>query len=201
MSEQGYGQGQPDDAGRAAYGPPGQPQYGPGPGQGASYPSQGGTGYQGPSQGGTGYPGQSGAGYPDQGGADYQRQGTAGYQGQTTSYPAQGGYSRTSSSQLSDSKGFLAALFDFGFTTFVTPKIVKVLYVLIMIGLGLGALVIIFSLFGHSLIAGIIGLLIVAPLYFIVSLAFYRIIMELFVVVFRISDDLRAIRERGAGLQ
>lgn len=191
MSEQGYGQGQPDDAGRAAYGPPGQPQYGPGPGQGAGYPSQGGTGYQ----------GQSGAGYPSQGGADYQRQGAAGYQGQTTSYPAQGGYSRTSSSQLSDSKGFLAALFDFGFTTFVTPKIVKVLYVLIMIGLGLGALVVLFTFFRINLIAGIFGLLIVAPLYFIVSLAFYRIIMELFVVVFRISDDLRAIRERGAGLQ
>jgi hypothetical protein len=191
LSEQGYGQGQPDDAGRAAYGPPGQPQYGPGPGQGAGYPSQGGTGYQ----------GQSGAGYPSQGGADYQRQGAAGYQGQTTSYPAQGGYSRTSSSQLSDSKGFLAALFDFGFTTFVTPKIVKVLYVLIMIGLGLGALVVLFTFFRINLIAGIFGLLIVAPLYFIVSLAFYRIIMELFVVVFRISDDLRAIRERGAGLQ
>ena len=114
--------------GRAAYGPPGQPQYGPGPGQGASYPSQGGTGYQ----------GQSGAGYPGQAGADYQRQGAAGYQGQTTSYPAQGGSPGTSSSQLSDSKGFLAALFDFGFTTFVTPKIVKVLYVLIMIVTGTG---------------------------------------------------------------
>lgn len=191
MSEQGYGQGQPDDTGRAAYGPSGQPQYGPGPGQGAGYPGQGGTGYQ----------GQSGAGYSGQAGADYQGQGAAGYQGQTTSYPAQGGYPRPSSSQLSDSKGFLASLFDFGFTSFVTPKIVKVLYVLIMIGLGLGALVIIFSLFGHSLIAGIIGLLIVAPLYFVVFLAFYRIIMELFVVIFRISDDLRAIRERGGGLQ
>lgn len=194
MSEQGYGQGQPDDAGRAAYGPPGQPgqpQYGPGPRQGAGYPSQGGTAYQ----------GQGGAGYPGQGGADYQRQGAAGYQGQTTSYPAQAGYSRPSSSQLSDSKGFLAALFDFGFTTFVTPKIVKVLYVLIMIGLGLGALVVLFTFFRINLIAGIFGLLIVAPLYFIVSLAFYRIIMELFVVVFRISDDLRAIRERGTGLQ
>jgi Domain of unknown function (DUF4282) len=191
LSEQGYGQGQPDDTGRAAYGPSGQPQYGPGPGQGAGYPGQGGTGYQ----------GQSGADYPGQAGADYQRQGAAGHQGQTTSYPAQGGYPRPSSSQLTDSKGFLAALFDFGFTTFVTPKIVKVLYVLIMIGLGLGALVVLFTFFRINLIAGIFGLLIVAPLYFIVSLAFYRIIMELFVVVFRISDDLRAIRERGAGLQ
>src|SRR5438270_11238204 len=31
-------------------------------------------------------------------------------------------------------KGFLGSLFDFGFTSFVTPKIIKVLYVLIMIG-------------------------------------------------------------------
>ena len=31
-------------------------------------------------------------------------------------------------------KGFLSALFDFGFTSFVTPKVIKVLYTLITIG-------------------------------------------------------------------
>jgi hypothetical protein len=35
---------------------------------------------------------------------------------------------------VADSKGLLGALFDFGFQSFVTPTVVKTLYVLIMIG-------------------------------------------------------------------
>jgi Domain of unknown function (DUF4282) len=42
---------------------------------------------------------------------------------------------------VADSKGFLRALFDFGFQSFVTPKVVKVLYVLIMTGTVVSALV------------------------------------------------------------
>src|ERR1700691_3132213 len=48
------------------------------------------------------------------------------------------GYGPTQASGLpktaaASSKGFLAALFDVGFNTFVTPKVVKVVYVLVMI--------------------------------------------------------------------
>ena len=35
---------------------------------------------------------------------------------------------------MADSKGFLGALFDSGFQSFVTTEVAKVLYVLIMIG-------------------------------------------------------------------
>lgn len=169
MTDQGFGQSQPDDASRGAYGPPGQPQYGPGQGQGqgAGYPAQG-AGY--PAQG-AGYPGPSGAGSPQ------------------------------SSQQFSDAKGFIASLFDFGFTSFVTPKVVKVLYVLIMIVLSLAALVYTIIAFRLNAIFGLFVLIIGDPLFLIISLALYRISLELFVVIFRIADDIRAIRERGGGLR
>ena len=95
------------------------------------------------------------------------------------------------------SKGFVAALFDFGFTSFVTPTVVKVLYVLIMIVLaliGVGSVVVAFAL---NTLFGIFTLIIAAPLSFLISLALYRIILELFVVIFRVADDIHAIRERG----
>ena len=98
----------------------------------------------------------------------------------------------------SSSKGFFRSLFDFQFQSFVTPMIIKVLYVLIMIVLGLAALGL--ALFGFLLggpIVGIFALVIVAPLIFFIELALYRIILELFMVVFRIADDLRVIRNRG----
>jgi hypothetical protein len=35
------------------------------------------------------------------------------------------------------------------------------------------------------------------PLYIIIVMAFWRLVLEAFVVVFRIAEDVRAIRERG----
>jgi hypothetical protein len=149
LTDQGFGQGQPDDATRAADGPPGQPQYGPGVGQGAGYPRHGATGYPPPSQ------------------------------------------------QLSDTKGFVASLFDFGFTSFVTTKVVKVLYVLIMVLLALSTLGFVISAFAVKPVLGIFVLLIVGPILFFVYLAVWRIFLEILIIIFRIAEDLRAIRERG----
>jgi Domain of unknown function (DUF4282) len=94
-------------------------------------------------------------------------------------------------------KGFLGALFDFSFTSFVTPKVVKVLYVLIVVVVGLSALGFALSVLATSPGLGLIVLLIGAPLYFLVVTALYRITLEFFMVVFRMAQDIRAIRERG----
>jgi uncharacterized protein DUF4282 len=94
-------------------------------------------------------------------------------------------------------QGFLAALFDFGFNSFVTPKVVKVIYVLIMALTGLGTVGFAITAFRISPAFGIIALLILCPLFFLVEVALWRIVLELFIVVFRIADDLRVIRVRG----
>src|SRR5580692_6698477 len=102
--------------------------------------------------------------------------------------------------QTAGSKGFLSSLFDFGFTSFVTPTVIKVLYVLIMIGTVLSALAFTIAAFKASPIFGIGVLVIGDPLFIIIVMAFYRIILEFFVVIFRVAEDIRAIRERGGGL-
>ena len=94
-------------------------------------------------------------------------------------------------------KGFLAALFDFRFTSFVTPKVVKVLYPLIMILTGLTALSFIDIAFRASIGFGFVSLFILAPLFFLVVTAIYRILLEFFIVIFRVAEDIRAMRERG----
>ncbi len=127
-----------------------------------------GAGYAGP---GGGYPGQ-GAGNPGQGAG--------------APLPAQSG-----------ARGFVSSLFDFGFNSFVTPKVVKVVYVLITIVLGLVALVGVVFSFRINPVFGIIDLFILAPLGFFIYLALWRIALEIFMVIFRISDDLRIIRDRG----
>ena len=94
-------------------------------------------------------------------------------------------------------KGFLGALFDFRFTSFVTPKVVKILYPLIMILTGLTALSFIDIAFRASIGFGFVSLFILAPLFFLVVTAIYRILLEFFIVIFRVAEDIRALRERG----
>ena len=99
--------------------------------------------------------------------------------------------------QAADARGFLAALFDFGFTSFVTPKVIKVLYVLIVIGTVLSAVTFTFTAFQASVAFGLLTLVFGAPLFILIVLAIYRIILEFFVVIFRVAEDIRALRERG----
>jgi hypothetical protein len=96
-----------------------------------------------------------------------------------------------------DTRGFLGALFDFGFTSFVTPSVIKVLYMLIMIGTVVSALVFTIIVFKASALFGFLMLIFGDPLFILIVLAIYRIILEFFVVTFRVAEDVRALRERG----
>jgi hypothetical protein len=86
-------------------------------------------------------------------------------------------------------KGFIGSLFDFTFSSFVTPKIVKFVYVLATVGLGLTYLAFVIGGFGRS--AGL-GMLIVVlgAAVFIVYLAFIRMTLEFYYAIVRMSEDL-----------
>ncbi len=101
------------------------------------------------------------------------------------------------SREAADTRGFLGALFDFGFTSFVTPKMIKVLYMLIVIGTVVSALVFTIVAFKASTVFGFLMLVFGDPLFILIVLAIYRIILEFFVVTFRVAEDIRALRERG----
>jgi hypothetical protein len=106
-------------------------------------------------------------------------------------------YPQGAPQQAADSKGFFRALFDFSFTSFVTTKIIKVLYVLILVLAVLSALVYTIIAFKVSAVFGFLTLVIGDPLFIIIVMAFWRLVLEAFVVVFRIAEDIRALRERG----
>jgi Domain of unknown function (DUF4282) len=96
-----------------------------------------------------------------------------------------------------DTTGFLGALFDLGFTSFVTPKIIKVLYVLVMIGTVVSTLAFTIIVFKANTAFGIVALAFGDPLVILVVLAVFRIFLEFFVVIFRAAEDIRALREGG----
>jgi hypothetical protein len=150
---------------------------------GPAAPGQGGRGLGGPGLGGPGL------GAPQSAGAQPM--------GPPPLGPPPAGMSPMAATQAADARGFLGALFDFSFTSFVTTKIIKVLYVLIMILTTLAALVYTVIAFRVSALFGLLTLVIGDPLFIIIVMAFWRLVLESFVVRFRIAEDVRALRERG----
>lgn len=86
-----------------------------------------------------------------------------------------------------ETKGFLGSLFDFTFTEFVTTRIIKLLYVVVILFAALGALGILVS--GLDSIATGIGALLVSPLIFLLVVLLGRIWLELIIVTFRIAEN------------
>jgi uncharacterized membrane protein len=100
----------------------------------------------------------------------------------------------------SHGKGFFGSLFDFSFTSFVTPKIIKVIYVLYTIWMIVWALFFLRLGFRYGgATGGFATLIVVDPLFLVLSLGLFRVVLELFMVVHRMQEDLQAIRERADG--
>jgi uncharacterized membrane protein len=113
-------------------------------------------------------------------------------------WQAVAGLKNARAKQSGDSKGFLGSLFDFSFTSFVTPKIIKVLYILITIWTVIWALIFLRYGFKYGGAAGgFFTLIVVDPILILITLGAYRMVLELFMVVHRMHEDLKAVRERG----
>jgi uncharacterized membrane protein len=129
----------------------------------------------------------------------YQSQ-AAGPQGQQAHWQAVSGMTQAGRKPKAGGKGFLGSLFDFSFTSFVTPKIIKVLYVLATVWTVIWALVFLRYGFKYGGAAGgFATLIIVDPILIVLTLGAFRMVLELFMVAHRMHEDLRAIRDRGEG--
>ncbi|WP_404388538.1 DUF4282 domain-containing protein [Humibacillus xanthopallidus] len=87
------------------------------------------------------------------------------------------------------SAGFLPALFDFSFNSFVTPKIVRFVYVLATIWAVVMYVIVVISSFTQSVTNGLIAL-VLGPLVAVIWLAVVRIGLEFGISVVRMSEDV-----------
>jgi uncharacterized membrane protein len=144
---------------------------------------------------GQGYPGYDQTRIPGTPGQQPREQGADHTQWQLPARDVRVAQSRPKSQE----RGFIGSLFDFGFSSFVTPKIIKVLYVLVTIWTVIWALAFLdigFRTGGAA--GGLATLIIVDPLLILVSLGVFRVVLEFFMVTFRMQEDLRALRESAA---
>lgn len=95
-------------------------------------------------------------------------------------------------SGYSQKRGFFGRLFDFSFEEFITPSIIKILFIISIVVIGLGVLggIIVGFMSGVGtgfffLIGGLIG--------GFLWILYVRVLLELFIVFFRIHDNTEEI--------
>lgn len=96
---------------------------------------------------------------------------------------------QTGGSAAEMSKGFFGALFDFKFEHFITPIIVKVVYVLALAFLVLGWLIVLIASFSNGAGSGL-AVLLLGPIGIVLYLAFIRMTLEFYLAIVRMSQDI-----------
>lgn len=96
---------------------------------------------------------------------------------------------------MNNQRGVVSTLFDFSFSSFLTTKIIKLLYALSMLGAGIIALVLAAGAFDAGIGWGIVALVTIAPLIFLIFVMYARVMMELMIVLFRISENVQMIAD------
>ncbi|HED24047.1 MAG TPA: DUF4282 domain-containing protein [Firmicutes bacterium] len=95
---------------------------------------------------------------------------------------------------LAMQKGFFGSLFDFSFSDFITPKIISILFIIGVIGAGIGALVFIIGGFASDILMGVL-FLILSPLYFLLMVIIIRVYLEIIIILFKIYENIKNLGE------
>ncbi|MCX8027720.1 MAG: DUF4282 domain-containing protein [Thermodesulfovibrionales bacterium] len=98
---------------------------------------------------------------------------------------------------MQTAQGFFAGLFDFSFQNFITVKIIKVLYILAIVGtclVGLATLASGFGMMRYGVGAGILQVLL-APVITLLGIIWSRVLLEIIVVLFSIANNTTRIVE------
>ena len=95
-------------------------------------------------------------------------------------------------------KGYLASLFDFSFSELITKKIIRILYFILVLAIGLGALAFMVAGFSQSFFTGL-GYTVGAAFFFLIYVTLIRVALEIYIVIFRIADYTKEIAEQGRG--
>jgi phage-related protein len=89
--------------------------------------------------------------------------------------------------------GFFKSLFDLSFDRWVTPRLLKAIYVLVMIVVGLAYLAYVFLAFRASSALGLATLIVIGPLIAVFYLVLWRVLLAVVMAIFKIAEYTRAV--------
>lgn len=92
-----------------------------------------------------------------------------------------------------EQRGFFGSLFDISFMHVVTPRLVKVIYILVIIFTGLVAVGVVISMAKVNAGLAIVALVVFAPLYFIVTVSLWRMVLEVLTSIVKMEGHLASL--------
>ena len=95
-----------------------------------------------------------------------------------------------------EDKGTFATLFDFSFTSFITTKVIKVLFAIGIIVAAIGSIGFIVFGFSQHWLLGVL-FLVLSPIIFLIYVLFIRVYME--IIIFRIAENVQLIAASKTG--
>ena len=102
-------------------------------------------------------------------------------------------------------KGFFGALFDMSFSEFVTTKLIKLLYIILLLLIAIALVVAeisgLVTLFRHGTFLQGLLLVVIAPLGALLYVIVARMWMEIVIVLFRIAENTTDLVQQGRSRQ
>jgi len=98
-------------------------------------------------------------------------------------------------------QGFFATLFDTGFSSFITTKFIRILYIVLLFVIAVGAFMAVFAFTAafSEVLPPAVGFLLALPvavLGFFVYVIIARIWLEIIIVIFRMAENLQQMADR-----
>jgi hypothetical protein len=106
---------------------------------------------------------------------------------QTGPGPGQSGFRQGDPGK--QTSGFLGSLFDISFRSFVTGRIIGLLYIISIVLIALLTVFAIVAAFNASIALGVVVLLVLGPLFFLISVIYVRVLLEIAIVLFWIAEN------------
>lgn len=100
---------------------------------------------------------------------------------------------------MNDPKSFFAALFDVSFSSFIIPKILRVLFIIGIVFAGLGAIVFLVTSLLQGTVTSILMGIIVAPIMFLLYAILIRVYCELLLVFFSLRENVQRMADHIVG--
>ncbi|MFV1969970.1 MAG: DUF4282 domain-containing protein [Acidimicrobiia bacterium] len=97
-------------------------------------------------------------------------------------------------SEKNDNVG-LGGLFDLSFEKFITPSVVKIVYILVIVLAGLMWLFAAIAGISNGIVGFLVGV-IVGGFAFLIIILIYRIFLELTMILFRIHDNTETLANK-----
>ena len=93
---------------------------------------------------------------------------------------------------MNHERGFLSSLFDLSFTDLITLRLIKVVYVLVIIAAAAASLGYVVVAFKASTAGGFLALLF-SWIPFLIYVILARVSLEMVIIFFRISEDVKVL--------